>query len=294
MKLGFIGFGEAAFSIARGLSAVGVTSICAYDINSDADGLGTRIRNRAQEAHVRLVDSNAALADNSDVLFSTVTANCAAEAASQTTPHLQPRHVYVDLNSVSPALKQSIGQLIEHSGARFVEGAIMSPVLPHGHRVPMLLGGAYAQNLATLLSPYEMRLEVVSGEIGAAAATKMCRSIIIKGLEALVLECLVAAHKYQAEERVLASLAETFPEIDWPTLAGYMMERVIAHGERRAREMEEVAETLRAAGVEPIMAEATVRRQDWCASLKLRNPADCSEQTSYQEILKAIEEAQLH
>lgn len=292
MRIGFIGFGEAGFSIARGLSEAGVAQIFAYDVNTHTEGLGRKICNRAEESKVTLVDSNEALTSNSEILLSTVTANCAAEAASQTAPHLEPNHFYADLNSVSPGLKQSIGQLIDHSGARFVEAAIMSPVLPHGHRVPILLGGPYAHALAELLRPYGMRLEILPGEIGSAAATKMCRSIIVKGLEALLFECLLAAHKYQADERVLASLAETFPGIDWPKLASYMMGRVVVHGARRAREMEEVAETLRAAGIEPIMAEATARRQDWCASLNLHRADACSEPESYREILKAIEETQ--
>ena len=50
-----------------------------------------------------------------------------------------------------------------------------------------------------------------------------------------------------------------------------MVNRAVVHGERRAREMEEVAETLRAIGVEPIMAEAAARRQDWSARLNLRS-----------------------
>jgi len=289
MKIGFIGFGEAGYTIARGLGESGVTDICAYDVNTHTPGLGEKIRRQAEECKVTLVDSNALLANSADVLFSTVTADCALAAANQTAPHLKPHHCYADLNSVSPGLKQSIAQVITASGARFVEVAIMSAVLPHGHRVPMLLGGPSAQALADLLTPFGMRLEVLPGEIGAAAATKMCRSIIIKGLEALVLECLLAAHKYGAEDRVLSSLAETFPEIAWPKLAGYMIGRVAVHGARRAREMEEVAETLRDAGIEPIMAEAIARRQDWGASLDLTKYVDQDQLEDYREVLKITE-----
>jgi 3-hydroxyisobutyrate dehydrogenase-like beta-hydroxyacid dehydrogenase len=113
-----------------------------------------------------------------------------------------------------------------------------------------------------------MRLEVMEGPIGAAAAVKMCRSIVIKGLEALLLECTLTADEYGATERVFDSLAGTYPGIDWRKTARYMIGRVLEHGERRAREMEEVAKTLRDAGIEPVMAEATVRRQDWEATLR--------------------------
>ena len=114
------------------------------------------------------------------------------------------------------------------------------------------------------MTPFGMRLEVLpAAAIGSAAAVKMCRSIVVKGLEALMVECVLAATQFDADELVFASLNESFPGIDWKKLADYMTGRVVVHGERRAREMEEVAETLRAIGIDPIMAEATARRQDW-------------------------------
>ena len=142
--------------------------------------------------------------------------------------------------------------------------------------------------LVDLLAPYGMHLEVISDFVGAAAATKMCRSIIIKGLEALALECVLAAAPYGADERVFASLDETFPGFRWRQRADYMASRVVEHGERRAREMEEVAETLRAIGVEPIMAEATARRQDWCARFNLRAHFADEVPESYRELLAAM------
>jgi 3-hydroxyisobutyrate dehydrogenase-like beta-hydroxyacid dehydrogenase len=269
IKIGFIGFGEAGFHIARDLRRAGVPGVCAYDINARAPGLGEKIQRRAAEAEVPLLESNSELAAESDILLSTVTANRSAEAAEQTAPFLGSRHIYADLNSVSPALKETIGKLVESSGARFVEAAIMSPVPRHGAAAPMFLCGAHAPEFARLLSPYGMKLEVISDRIGAASAVKMCRSVVVKGLEALLLECVLGAVPYGADERVFATLDETFPGMDWKKLASYMIGRVVEHGERRAREMEEVAATLRSNGVEPIMAEATSRRQDWLAGLGL-------------------------
>ena len=118
----------------------------------------------------------------------------------------------------------------------------------------------------------------------------MCRSIIVKGLEALVLECVLAAVRYGADERVFASLDETFPGFKWRERADYMVSRVVEHGERRAREMEEVAETLRAIGIEPIMAEATARRQDWCAQLNLLNRFGGKAPENYRAVVSAIAE----
>jgi 3-hydroxyisobutyrate dehydrogenase-like beta-hydroxyacid dehydrogenase len=289
MKIGFIGFGEAGFHIARGLRGAGLSFVCAYDINARAPGLGDKIQRRAGEAEVPLLESNAELAAASDVLLSTVTANRSLEAAEQTAPFLSSRHIYADLNSVSPALKQAIGLTIESRGARFVEAAVMSPVPRHGAAVPMFLCGAYAQEFVDLLSPYGMNLEVISERIGAASAVKMCRSVIVKGLEALMLECVLGSVPYGADERVFATLDETFPGMDWKKLAGYMIGRVVEHGERRAREMEEVAETLRSVGVEPVMTEATARRQGWLAGLGLLEHFGGKAPDDYRAVAQAVD-----
>jgi 3-hydroxyisobutyrate dehydrogenase-like beta-hydroxyacid dehydrogenase len=271
VSVGFIGFGEAGSTIAGGLAEAGADRIFAFDIAADDSELGPRIQQRASSTGTTLVESPAALARASEILFSTVTSSSALEAATAIAPFLESRHLYADLNSVSPACKQTIDRAIRATGARFVEVAVMAPVLPYGHRVPMLIGGPAATQFLERMAPFGMRCQVLSAEVGTAAAVKMCRSIVVKGLEALMCECMLGASRYEATAYVFASLNESFPGIDWQKLADYMIGRVVVHGERRAREMEEVAETLRAIGVEPIMAEATARRQDWSAELNLKS-----------------------
>jgi 3-hydroxyisobutyrate dehydrogenase-like beta-hydroxyacid dehydrogenase len=284
-RIGFIGFGEAGYHLAKGLRQAGIEHIAAYDIQST-----DQIRQRATETQTALAASNAGLAAASDIIFSTVTANQADSAAAQTAPHLSSHHLYADLNSVSPGLKQSLAKLIDATGARFVEVAVMSAVPPHGHKVPMLTGGPAAAEFASLLTPYGMKIEVGAAQVGSAAATKMCRSVMIKGIEALLTECVLGATRYGADERVFSSLGESLPGIDWAKLATYMVGRVVMHGERRAREMEEVAETLRSAGVDPIMAEATVRRMDWSAQMNLKARFNGKDPASYQEFAEVVSE----
>lgn len=292
LKIGFVGFGEAGFHLAKGLRGAGVNHIYAYDIHTHTPGRGEKIQQRASESEITLLESNEQLAGAANVLLSTVTANKAREAAEQNAACLTSEHIYADLNSISPALKQTIGQLIESRGAHFVEIAIMSPVPPHGHRVPMFLGGPNAKALADLLTPLGMKLEVISEQIGAASATKMCRSVIIKGMEALFFECMLGAVPYGADERVFATLAETMPGLDWQKLASYMIGRVLEHGERRARELEEVAATLRAIGVEPMMTEAIIKRQDWGASLNLLSEFGGKPPNDYRAVVEAINQRQ--
>ena len=165
----------------------------------------------------------------------------------------------------------------------------MGPIPPTLHKTPMLLGGASAPEFQELFAPYGMRMDVVStDQIGRAAAVKMFRSVIYKGLEALIFECVLGASQYGAEDRVFASLAENFPGIDWKKLADYMVGRVVVHGERRAREMDEVARTLDELGIEPMMAAATARRMDWAADLELRDAFGGDFPKTYQEVLGAI------
>lgn len=281
---GFVGFGEAGYYIAKGLREAGLAHTFAFDIDT-----GQKVRKRACETGTNLVQSNAALAEACDVIFCVVTADQAAKASEQTAPHLGPRHYYADLNSVSPQMKQRIGETISAAGANFVEAAIMAPVPPQGHMVPMLLGGEAAPSFVELLAPFGMRMEVVStDQIGRAAAVKMFRSIVYKGLEALIFECVLGASHYGAEPRVFASLNQSFPGMDFQKLADYMVGRVVVHGERRAREMEEVANTLRELGVEPIMAQATVRRMDWAAGLGLREKFGGDFPKSYREVLSVL------
>jgi len=288
-RLGFVGFGEAAFHLAKGLREAGVKRTFAYDVNTHTPRLGDKIQERARETRTELVEFSAALAASTDIIISAVTADQAADAAEQTAPYLTPRHLYADLNSVSPRVKQKVGETVSRSGGRFVEVAVMGPIPPQLHKTPMLIGGAAAPEFQEMFAPYGMRMEVVStDQIGRAAAVKMFRSVIYKGLEALILECVLGASRYGAEDRVFASLAESFPGIDWKKLADYMVGRVVVHGARRAREMEEVARTLEELGIEPIMAAAAARRMDWAADLGLRDKFGGESPKTYQEVLAAI------
>ena len=283
-RVGFVGFGEAGYHVAKGLRGAGLAETFAYDIDKSE-----RVSGRARETETTLAESNAALAESCGVIFCAVTADQALKAAEQTAPFLRPRHFYCDVNSVSPQMKQAIGRTVSAHGAQFVESAMMAPVPPHLHKIPMLLGGAAAPEFVQMMTPFGMRMDVVStDQIGRAAAVKMFRSVVYKGLEALIFECVMGASQYGAEPRVFASLNESFPGIDFQKLADYMIGRVVVHGERRAREMEEVAATLRELGIEPMMAEATVRRMDWAADLGLKERFSGEFPKSYKEVLEAI------
>ncbi len=174
---------------------------------------------------------------------------------------------FLDFNSASPGAKRRAADLIDGAGARYVEGAVMTSVPPYRIKVPLLLGGSGARELAPLLVELGFDAKVASDELGVASAVKMCRSIMIKGLEAMVIESFTTARAYGVEDAVLASLAETYPGIDWEKQGAYFFQRVIEHGRRRSEEVREVAETVREIGLTPWSATGTAERQAWVADL---------------------------
>jgi 3-hydroxyisobutyrate dehydrogenase-like beta-hydroxyacid dehydrogenase len=174
---------------------------------------------------------------------------------------------FLDFNSASPGAKRRAADLIDGSGGRYVEGAVMTSIPPKRIKVPLLLGGAGAAALAPLLVQLGFDAKVASKDLGVASAVKMCRSVMIKGLEAMVIESFTTARAYGVEDAVLASLAETFPGINWEKQGAYFFQRVIEHGRRRSEEVREVAETVREIGLTPWSAQGTAERQAWVADL---------------------------
>ena len=287
-KLAFIGFGEAGLAIAGGLKEAGVDEITAYDILLKEEHSQALIKERSSNAGVSLANSHAEAISGKDIIISAVTCNDAVEAAHQTALHLEPRQTYMDVNSVSPMTKKKVQEVIETAGATFLEASILSPILPHRHASPMLLSGPAASDVIKKLSPFGMHLTDTGPEFGRASATKMFRSIIIKGLEALLQECVIAADRYGVAEIVLDSVGSNHPEIDWKSLTDYYLGRSVLHGIRRGREMEEVADTLRSLNIEPLMAEAAAKRIHWLANRNLEHYFDGKHPNTYRDVLDAL------
>ena len=258
-RVSFIGFGEAGQAIASGLRDAGIERVAAWDILFP-EPAGARLKNAGEAIGVRAASSAADVVRDSDMIISAVTAASSLDAARSVAPHLAGNPYYLDINSVSPGRKQETASLLGDR-ARYIDVAVVAAVHPARHRTPLLISGPHAEEIAPLLRELEMQLTVVSPETGSAAAIKMIRSVMIKGIEALTLECFLAAARAGVLEDVTASLKNNYPTLDWTKIADYNLERMASHGERRAAEMEESAATLRELGVEPIMVDSTVKRQ---------------------------------
>jgi 3-hydroxyisobutyrate dehydrogenase-like beta-hydroxyacid dehydrogenase len=265
--IGLIGYGEVGKVFTAGLKTKpGVVSISAWDQKFASDAIQwLKETDHASQAGVIPATSMADLCAKSSLLISAVTASNTLAVATEAAQHIQPGAVFLDLNSASPGTKQQCSAIIEAAGAFYVEAGVMTSVPPYGIRVPMLMGGARAAELSVLFTEWGMDAKCVSSQLGVASAIKMCRSVMIKGLEALVIESYATARAYGVEDHVLPTLVETFPSIDWQQQGSYFFSRVVQHGKRRAEEMREAANTVREAGFEPFMATAIANKQQWVA-----------------------------
>ena len=273
-SVALIGFGEVGRIFARDLRALGVVELRAYDIAfADPDSAPSR---NARAQGVEVCPDAPAAAREAPLVICAVTAGSALDAARSALPGIGAGAFFVDVNSVSPGVKREAAEAVNAAGGRYVEAAVMSSVPPKGLKTPMLLGGRHAAAFAPVAGALGLDAPVYSDAEGAASSVKMCRSVMIKGLEALVMECLVSARAYGVEADVLRSLADTMPNTDWEQLAGYMIRRSLQHGRRRAEEMREVARTVADTGCEPLMSLAIAARQDWAADAgaALPKPAD--------------------
>lgn len=252
MKVAMIGFGEVGGIFATDLVQAGA-ELSVFDIDP-----GAQARAAGLAAHT-VSDA----ARGAAIVFVCVTAGSVMDAMRSLEGGLGHGPFVVDVNSIAPGTKQAAARLIEAAGGRYVEAAVMASVPPKRLRTPMLLGGPHAAGFIEAARPFGMDLTDYSPEIGRASSVKMCRSVMIKGIEALTTECMLAARHYGVENDVLRTLGDTLPHPDWPALARYVISRALIHGKRRAEEMREVARTVSDAGLEPLLSTAIAKRQDW-------------------------------
>lgn len=260
MMLALIGYGEVGQLFARQFVEAGA-SVAVYDLKfSDPDARAPLARIAAED-RVRLASSPKAAIEGAEIIISAVTADQAIAAAREAAPHLRRGQIYVDLNSVSPSTKRAVAEALG-AGVGFVEFAVMSPVAGLGIASPILAGGTRAEAVAAALNLLGMKIDSVSPEIGVASATKLCRSIVIKGMEAIMVDLSLAGAGMGVTEGVLKSLSASYPGMNWAEVLKTMPGRVARHGARRAAEMREAARMLEELGLSGAFAEAIAARHE--------------------------------
>ncbi len=261
-KIAIIGFGEAGQAFVEGWGAGRNFKIAAFDIKTDSNdpSISTAKWQDYKTAGITGYATIAEALDNADAILSLVTADQANAAAISAAKHLAPMAFFFDGNSCAPDTKKKSAQAINKAGGRYIDMAIVAPVHPALHKVPVLLSSEFVEAAQDIVEQLDLSAKHIKGPVGTASAIKMTRSVMMKGLEALMIECVLAGRKAGVEDIVLESLEATYPGFGWKDRAAYMFERVMTHGIRRAAEMREVAITVDDLDLNGSMAHATV---DW-------------------------------
>lgn len=290
LRVALVGYGEVGGIFGAALASARGRSVIAYDILVTDSAWASKARARATRDGVAVAgDVRAALAE-AELVICAVTAAAAAAAADSIARACRPGAFVLDVNSASPRTRSACAEAVARAGGRYVEAAVMSSVPPYGIRVPMLLGGPHAEALQPTLAALGFDATVGAPAYGVVSAIKLCRSVVVKGMEALAIESLLAARRYGVEKEVLASLQETFPGLDWEKQGTYFWRRVVQHGRRRAEEMREAAVTVDDAGFTPRMAAATAEVQGWIAALAAAGAfAEAGADGSWRDLADRIE-----
>lgn len=261
MKLHFLGFGEAARAFRDSLAEAGHgISFAAWDRKLDDSAEAGEMRAAMESRGVAPIRPEGL--SGADWIVSAVTADQSLIAAQSVADHLVQGQGYIDINSVSPGRKRETAVLVEGRGAAYLDMAVMAPVHPRGHATPVLIAGAPAADMVPALERLGFSLRRVGESPGQATAIKMCRSLFVKGLEAITVECLLTAEAAGCRDEIEASLAESYPGLGWPGFADYEFERTLRHGARRAAEMRECAATVDELGLTGALPDAIADVQD--------------------------------
>ena len=284
MILGFIGFGEVGFELARGLKQEGLTEIIAFDPMSNDSRFGPLVLERAGEAGVALVNSPLEITAAADVIIAAVPGSKALPVALNIAASLRSWQIYADVSTSTAASKKKMAEAIESGGALFVDGALMGGLSMQHHKVPTLLSGRGSDAFIERLSPFGMNLSKVSDNAGDAIAIKLVRSIAMKGLAALAVETLAAATKLGVEDAVLHSIEDTLSAASFKETLDWLVTASAVHAERQVHEMHDVMLMMQEISVDPAMTKGTTHRLEWLASKNYKARFQGKKPREWQEI----------
>lgn len=245
MIIAILGIGEAGGTLARDLIAKGV----------QVRGWDPEPRNIPDGLH--FAPSNPAAAFGADIILSVNWASVAVEVAREVAPVLRPSQLFADLNTAAPQLKRDIAPIIEKTGALFVDAALMDPVPPKGLRTQVYASGSGAEIFAQKMGHLEMPITYLDHEAGNAATHKLVRSIMYKGVAAVIIECLEAAEALSMTEYARAQMLKIIYD---EAMIDRFVSGSIKHAKRRVEEMEAVVEMLDSIGVSSFTSQASIKR----------------------------------
>ncbi len=289
MKVGFIGFGGAAYGLTKGLKQAGLRDVSFFDSLCDIPSKSSVILEHAAETGALFKEGVEQLVTDSEIVISCVTGSVALPAAEQAALFLEPHQLYVDVNTASPKTMEAVGDVIRTSGALFADVAMLGAIPTFLHRVPCLASGNGAERFKRAMQPYDMDITCVGEQPGQASAIKMFRSVFMKGFLALLIEMLSGTHRYKVDELVLDSIAKTMEKNSFLETVRLQMAKGVINAERMSHEMEAVVETYAEMGLASGMASAACEKLRWVSDMNIKEDFSGSMSQSLDEILDVIE-----
>ncbi|MDY0235692.1 MAG: DUF1932 domain-containing protein [Gudongella sp.] len=288
MKLGFIGFGEAAFEMARGLKKEGLEDIVAFDIMHDNPNFGDLIKERANLAKIELVFSAKEVVDNSQVVIVAVPGSKALDTAKYLYDSLNDDIIYVDVSASTVKVKKQVCELIKDKTTRFVDAAMLGPLPLHQHKVPIAASGTGTDEFMEFMLPYGMKIEKVSEIEGDGTAIKLIRSIFTKGLSSLLLEIVQISSKAGVTDRVIESISSSVDEVSFEYTINRLLTSGAIHAERRAHELTGSIEMMDEYAVDPIMSIAAKEKLEWFADKNLNEKFKGETPKSFKDFVEYL------
>lgn len=283
--LAFIGFGEAAFHIAKGLKSEGLNNIVAFDVNQNDLKMGPVIQKRAEEAKVKLTATLEEAYSASEFIASLTSASIALSVARPIMSKLVSGQTYIDMNAAAPTIKSEIANLERADGVMFCDAAIMGTVPGNGHKVPMLLSGDGAKAFYCVFKELGMNLTDLNVPAGGSSAIKMFRSVFMKGLPQLIIESMLPAYEFGALDALVDSLNNTICGKSLEQIADMLLGRTLVHAKRRSSEMKDVITTLDSMGIDSSMSKSAKKKLDQLAELHLADKIGADGDVSFKEVI---------
>ena len=287
LRLGFIGFGEAASRFSKDLAHAGLESIVAYSPSAAKAGDDDPIRAKAAESGVELVASIRDVCRRSNVVVCLTPGKLALTIARRARRWLTAEHIYVDATTASVRDMEKAAHLLEGSAA-FVDAAVMDPVPMNGIKVLTVASGSHAAEFRALLEPYGMNIEVVGDKPGAASSMKLLRSVCMKGLAALLLESLEAAQRYGITRALVADMARFIDGRPFEDVIKRFVCGTAIHAGRRVHEVSEAMALLKSVDAPTRMTKSTRKTLESIAEMGLRERFDAREPATIEPVLDAI------
>lgn len=288
IRLGLVGYGEVGSTLGRGLRQAGLRSVVAYDKHAFDGAYSGLIQRRAQEAGVPLVGDPRQLAAEADIILSVTPGSASLDSAAALAGHLTPTHLFVDVASATPKIKREVAERVAGSGVTAGDASIVGTPAD-GHGLPILASGPAAERMRDALVPWGMRIEAVGPAIGTASGIKILRSVVMKGIEALLVECLLGASELGIDGIILESIDRSFKR-SFTDMANALLTTGAIHAERRSEEVAMSAEALADAGLDPLMARAAAARLRWVADLQLKQHFAGVVPDSYRTVLDVMKQ----